>query len=303
MTGWTRFFYNPNYGLLRGAGLVDLTMYFAADDRPAATWIGVKNNGDIPINVNISWFTSTLSPQATHSVADPYYFYVRPNSAIYNAYPTGSSLGPTFYAVQTPVRLAVAGATATSQAANTVTVVAGATSTPATQTVLVSPSLSSGARAGISLAAIALFFALIILALIGVLFARRKRLARMAFQQHEPEKNMRRPIPGNLYTQEEWEVAGRGLGRGGGRPGGLGAVGVRDSMWRQSEENTSRLSSSPLEDTSEESSPIAEIFTEGRAAANLMPPLRSPSGSIAQKRQFGTGANYDRPRIIQYQRT
>lgn len=71
MTGWTRFFYNRNYGLINNSGLVDVTMYFAADDEPAATWIGLENTGNIPINVNISWFTSTLSPQATNSVADP----------------------------------------------------------------------------------------------------------------------------------------------------------------------------------------------------------------------------------------
>lgn len=70
MTGWTRLFYNRNYGLINKSGLVDVTMHFAADDEPAASWLGVENTGNIPINVNISWFTSTLAPQATYSAAD-----------------------------------------------------------------------------------------------------------------------------------------------------------------------------------------------------------------------------------------
>lgn len=254
MTGWTRFFYNRNYGLLNGSGLVDLTMYFAANDQPAATWTGVANTGDIPINVNISWFTSTLAPQATNSVADPYYFYIRPNSAVYNAFPTGSSRGPTFYAVQTPVKLAmVAVATSgvsttstqatptstSSQATSLITVTASA-AMPATSTATAaltmsasSQTLSAGAKAGIAIAAIALFFTLLILLLLGILYFRRQKFAQLAAEAAEKEKHdtavRTARVPGNLYTAEEWEVAGRGLGRGGGRAaagGGLGAVGV-----------------------------------------------------------------------------
>ncbi|ORY81368.1 hypothetical protein BCR37DRAFT_393243 [Protomyces lactucae-debilis] len=193
MTGWTRFFYNKNYGLLKNVALVDVTMYFATNDAPAATWIGVGNTGDIPINVNISWFTSTLAPVATQQpgvrgVADPYYFYVRPNSAVYNALPTVSSKGPTFYAVQTPRVLAAAGISRTTgsqdpssaAASQTAAPTAGNTATSGlgtntTQSNGGSNNLSPGAIAGIVIGAIALVVALGLLAFIILLILRRER--------------------------------------------------------------------------------------------------------------------------------
>ncbi|CCG82038.1 protein of unknown function [Taphrina deformans PYCC 5710] len=224
MTGWTRFFYNPGYGLINNSGLVDITMHFAADDQPAASWIGVQNTGNVPINVNISWFTSTLSSQATNSAADPYYFYVRPNSAVYNAFPTGSSRGPTFYAVQTPVaRLAVpataaASSTGNAAAAQPTSNVAGsaATNSPTSTTAAqnksgTSSGLSRGAIAGIAIGAIALFFALLLLAIVIVLLLRRKRYAEEAAAvaaANQEKQRHRDLVTGNLYTPAELAAAG-----------------------------------------------------------------------------------------------
>lgn len=226
MTGWTRFFYNRNYGLINNSGLVDVTMHFAADDRPAASWIGVENRGDVPINVNISWFTSTLSPQATNSAADPYYFYVRPNSAVYNAYPTGSSTGPTFYAVQTPVqRLQVpVSNTATAGATPTTAGTAGSQGQATSQATDSNNNttaangddggLSRGAIAGIVIGAVALFFVLILLGIVVVLLLRRQRYAEeaaaAAARNNEEKRRHEEVVSGNLYTPAELAAAGGG---------------------------------------------------------------------------------------------
>lgn len=220
MTGWTKFFYNKNYGLINNSGLVDVTMYFATDDSPAANWLGVKNTGEVPINVNISWFTSTLSPQATYSAADPYYFYVRPNSAVYNAYPTGSSRGPTFYAVQTPVaKLAVAvtatsassGSSTSSTGSAASTSANGAGSSSGTSTTSNNSSLSRGAIAGIAIGAIALFFVLILLGIVLFLLLRRQRHSRdaaiAAAEAHDEKQRRNELAPGNLYTPAELAAA------------------------------------------------------------------------------------------------
>lgn len=218
MTGWTRFFYNRAYGLINNSGLVDVTMHFAADDQMAASWLGVPNTGNVAINVNISWFTSTLSPQATSSIADPYYFYVKPNSAVYNAYPTGSSRGPTFYAVQTPVNqlLQSVNSNASPTSANvTPSNTAGSTAgvTGAASTVS-SPNsgLSRGAVAGIAIAAVALFFVLVLLGVLVCLLARRnrhaERAAELAIEKHEDRMRAGALIPGNLFTPQELAGAG-----------------------------------------------------------------------------------------------
>lgn len=213
MTGWTRFFYNKAYGLINNSGLVDVTMHFAADDEMAASWLGVPNTGNVAINVNISWFTSTLAPQATSSIADPYYFYVKPNSAVYNAYPTGSSRGPTFYAVQTPVRQLLQSAnsgaspTTTSSTAST-TNGSGSTETASgSGSSNASSGLSKGAIAGIVIAAVALFFALVLLAIVACLLVRKnryaERAAELAIEKHDDRMRAGALIPGNLYTQQE----------------------------------------------------------------------------------------------------
>lgn len=215
MTGWTRFFYNRYYGLINNSGLVDITMYFATNDAPAASWIGVENTGNVPINVNISWFTSTLPASATYSAADPYYFYVRPNSAVYNAYPTGSSVGPTFYAVQTPAQKLQVPVSA-SGAALTVT------ATPSSSA-LATPDqglartrggggLSGGTIAGIVIGAVALFFVLVLLGAVLLLLTRRRRhaeeTAAAAVAADREKARNQSMVPGNLFTQSELFAAG-----------------------------------------------------------------------------------------------
>lgn len=220
MTGWTRFFYNKAYGLINNSGLVDVTMHFAADDQMAASWIGVPNTGNVAINVNISWFTSTLAPQATSSIADPYYFYVAPNSAVYNAFPTGSSRGPTFYAVQTPTRQLLqsvnsnaspTSAGSTSSSTNGSTNTDSGSDSNAADTASNS-ALSRGAIAGIVIGAVALFFVLLLLAILICLLVRRNRhaekAAELAIEKHEDRLRAGALIPGNLYTQQELAGAG-----------------------------------------------------------------------------------------------
>ena len=285
MTGWTRFFYNRNYGLINGSGLVDLTMYFAANDQPAATWIGLENTGSIPINVNISWFTSTLAPQATNSVADPYYFYVRPNSAVYNAFPTGSSRGPNFYAVQTPLRQA-----AQVVASSRPTTTSSASVETVTQTIAPNPAssgqsepLSPGAKAGIALAAIALFFTIVILALLAVLYLRRQKLARFAAEAAQTEKfeqsRRQAQVPGNLYTAEELN-AGVGISARG-RPG----LGATPTATRQISDSTTTTNSDLLHPTNSSDS----VLDSG---------IRDYQSHISEARSVRT----DQPRIIHFQR-
>lgn len=165
---------------------------------------------------------------------------MRPNSAVYNSYPTGSSVGPTFYAVQTPVQklAVVASATSSPEATTSGSGSASSTSTAATTTSASQSSnsgnsLSKGAIAGIAIGAIALFFVLILLGIVLVLLLRRHRYAEEAAAAaalNQEKSRQTAVVPGNLFTQNELAAAGLAYAPGmGSSPGRRPSVDQTDS--------------------------------------------------------------------------
>ncbi len=139
--------------------------------------------------------TQSSTGAARESVGWPFYFVVVPNSAVYNSFPTGRSVGPVFYAIQTPtLALALASPTVMlpSTASSSETPTANGNNGASTK------GLTKGGIAGIVLGSLALFLALCLALLICALLLRSRR--------------SRRSRPGSTSTSTSMPMSETGSG-------------------------------------------------------------------------------------------